>query len=257
MVLKKSPFPEESELLKCTVTSVQSHSVFVRIDEYGINGMIHISEVAPGRIRNMRDYVVEGKSVICKVLRVNPERGHVDLSLRRVSESQRRNKVNEMKKEKLAEKLIDVVASNLNTDSKKLYSEVSEKVQEHFYLLFECFNEIARGTFPVSELKLPKNVSDELKKVILDRLKPEVIVSKGKLSLSSYAPDGVEIIKNALKHAVDAGAEVKYLGGGCYFLSCRASSYKVAEAALNKSSEAALKYINSKHGSGEFSELKA
>jgi len=257
MVLKKSKFPEEGELLKCTVTSVQSHSVFVRIDEYGINGMIHISEIAPGRIRNIRDYVLEGKSVICKVLRVNPERGHVDLSLRRVSESQRRNKVNEMKKEKLAEKLVDVVASNLNTDSKKLYSDVSEKVQEHFYLLFECFTEITRGTFQISELKLPKNVSDELKKVILDRLKPEVIISKGKLSLLSYAPDGVEIIKATLKHAVDAGAEVKYLGGGNYALACKASSYKAAEAAIKKSAEAALNYIKSKHGFGEFAEFKA
>jgi len=150
--------PEEGELVKCTVTSVQSHSIFVRIDDYGINGMIHISEVAPGRIRNMRDYVVEGKSVICKVLRVNLERGHVDLSLRRVSESQRRNKVNEIKKEKLAEKLVEVVAFNLNMKSEELYSAISEKVHEHFYLLFECFSEVARGNFSISELKLPKNV---------------------------------------------------------------------------------------------------
>src|SRR3989338_9154007 len=98
MLAKKSGFPEESELVQCTVTSVQSHSVFVMIDEYGINGMIHISEVAPGRIRNIRDFVMEGKTVICKVLRVNAERGHVDLSLRRVSESQKRNKIAAVKK---------------------------------------------------------------------------------------------------------------------------------------------------------------
>ncbi|MAG16378.1 translation initiation factor IF-2 subunit alpha [Candidatus Woesearchaeota archaeon] len=256
MVLKKSGFPEESELVQCTITSVQSHSVFVRMDEYGINGMIHISEVAPGRIRNIRDYVVEGKSVICKVMRVNPERGHVDLSLRRVSESQRRNKVNEMKKEKLAEKLVDVVASNLNMEHKKLYPLISEKVNEHFYLLFECFTEIVRGSFSISELKLPKNISDELKKVILDRLKPEVIFSKGKLSLESYASDGVEIIKETLKKAVDAGAEVKCLGGGTYSLSCKASNYKDAEAALDKSAKAAISYIKSKNSDGEFSEIK-
>lgn len=250
-------FPEEGELLKCTITSVQSHSVFVRLDEYGMNGMIHISEVAPGRIRNMRDHVVEGKSVICKVLRVNPERGHVDLSLRRVSDSQRRNKISEMKKEALAAKILEVVASNLSIDSKKLYATVSDIVHEQFYLLFECFTEIAKGTFNISDLKLPKNISDELKKVILDRLKPEVIVSKGKLSLRSYAPDGVEVIKATLKHAAAAGAELKYLGGGYYSLACKASSYKAAEAALKKSADAALKYIESKHGFGEFSEAKA
>lgn len=257
MIEKKKGFPEEGELLQCTVTSVQSHSVFIRLDEYGINGMIHISEIAPGRIRNIRDYVMEGKSVICKVLRVNHERGYVDLSLRRVSESQKRNKINELKKEKLAEKLMEIVAENLSIDAEQLYATVSEKVKEHFYLLFECFTEVAKGTFQISELGLENRVADELKKVILDRLKPEVIVSKGKLKLQSYAPDGVEIVKTALKQAADAGAEVKYFGGGVYSVSCKAGNYKEAEVALNTAVDMALKYVKSKHGNGEFSEAEA
>lgn len=257
MAEQKKGFPEEGEILQCTVTSVQSHSIFVRIDDYGINGMIHISEVAPGRIRNIRDYVMEGKSVICKVLRVNPERGHVDLSLRRVSESQKRNKINELKKEKLAGKLVEVVAENLSMDAKQLYVAVSEKVKEHFYLLFECFTEVAKGTFSISELGLEKKIEDELKKVILDRLKPEVIVSKGKLKLQSYAPNGVEAVKAALKQAADAGAEVNYFGGGVYAISCKAGNYKEAEAALNKAAEKALKHMKSKQGTGEFSEAEA
>ncbi|MBI2664571.1 S1 RNA-binding domain-containing protein [Candidatus Woesearchaeota archaeon] len=249
-------FPDEGELVKCTVTSVQSHSVFVRMEEYGINGMIHISEVAPGRIRNIRDYVVEGKSVICKVLRVNPERGHVDLSLRRVSDSQRRNKIDELKKESLARKLVDVVASNLNMDSGKLFAHISEKIHQNFFLVFECFAEIARGNFSVSELELPKNVSDELKKVIADRLKPEVYVSRGKLKLQSFAPDGVKIIKSSLKKAADSGAAVAYLGGGKYSVACEASDYKKAEAALKKSVDAALAHIKSHKGMGEFAQDK-
>ncbi len=257
MVEQKKGFPEEGEILQCTVTSVQSHSIFVRLDEYGINGMIHISEVAPGRIRNIRDFVMEGKSVICKVLRVNPERGHVDLSLRRVSESQKRNKINELKKEKFAEKLLEVVAENLSIDAKLLHATVSEKVKEHFYLLFECFTEVAKGVFSISELGLEKRIADELKKVILDRLKPEVIVSKGKLTIQSYLPDGVEVVKAALKQAADTGAELKYFGGGVYAISCKAGNYKESEALLNKAAEKAMKYIKSKHGTGEFSEAEA
>src|SRR3989338_5359313 len=81
MLLKKEGFPEEDELVMCTVTQVQFHSVFVILDEYDKGGMIHISEVSPGRIRNIRDFVREGKKVVCKVLRVNKEKGHIDLSL--------------------------------------------------------------------------------------------------------------------------------------------------------------------------------
>jgi len=68
MLLKKEGFPEEDELVMCTITKVQFHSVFANLDDYGKNGMIHISEVSPGRIRNIRDFVKEGKKVVCKVL---------------------------------------------------------------------------------------------------------------------------------------------------------------------------------------------
>ena len=93
MLLKKEGFPEEDELVICTVTSVHHSSVFTNLDEYGRTGLIHISEISPGRIRNIRDYVVEGKKVVCKVLRVDKEKGHIDLSLRRVKEMQKKNKV--------------------------------------------------------------------------------------------------------------------------------------------------------------------
>ena len=55
--------PEEGELVLCTITKIFHHSVFANLDEFGKQGMIYISEVAPGRIRNLRDYVVENKNM--------------------------------------------------------------------------------------------------------------------------------------------------------------------------------------------------
>ena len=90
MLLRKAGFPEDSELVICTVTKINPGSVFVNIDEYDRSGLIHISEISPGRIRNIRDYVKEGKKVVCKVLHVDSNKGHIDLSLRRVSDGQRK-----------------------------------------------------------------------------------------------------------------------------------------------------------------------
>ena len=105
MLFKKQGFPEESESVLCTVTSVQYHSVFVDIDEYGKSGMIHISEVSPGRMRNIRDFVKEGKKIVCKVLRINEEKGYIDLSLRRVNESEKRRKIDDIKKSRMQKRL--------------------------------------------------------------------------------------------------------------------------------------------------------
>src|SRR3989338_6765190 len=111
MLLSKQGLPEEGDLLLCTVSNIQFHSVFVRLDEFGgKTAMIHISEIAPGRIRNIRDHVRENKKIVCKVLRIHPDRGHVDLSLRRVTENQRRLKINQIKQEQKAERIVEIVA---------------------------------------------------------------------------------------------------------------------------------------------------
>ena len=45
MFLKKNDFPEEDELVLCTVTNIFHHGAFVNVEEYGRSGMIHISEI--------------------------------------------------------------------------------------------------------------------------------------------------------------------------------------------------------------------
>src|SRR3989344_2821655 len=108
MLYKKPGRPEEGDLVLCTVKRILYHSVFVSIDEYSnLEGMVHISEIAPGRIRNLRDYVKEGKRIVCKVLKIDAQTGNIDLSLRRVGTGLRMKKVAEYKQEEKAEKLLE------------------------------------------------------------------------------------------------------------------------------------------------------
>ena len=74
---------EEGDVVLCTVERIVGTIVFVRIKGDG-EGSITMSEIAPGRIRNLRDYVVPKKKIVCKVLRISPNR-NTDLSLRRVT----------------------------------------------------------------------------------------------------------------------------------------------------------------------------
>src|SRR3989339_1873960 len=97
MLHHKKGYPEEEEIVFCKVTKIFPNSVFVEILEYGEQGLVHISEIAPGRIRNLRDYVSEGRQIVCKVLRIDRQRGHIDLSLRRVNSTQRGEKLEQIK----------------------------------------------------------------------------------------------------------------------------------------------------------------
>lgn len=227
MLLRKQGFPEEGEFVMCTVSSVQPNGVFVRLDEYDKVGMINISEVSPGRIRNIRDFVKEGKIIVCKVLRVNLERNHIDLSLRRVSEGMRRNKVNEIKQEQKSEKILEFMAKKLKMPPEKLYSDIFQKISKKYSSLNSCFEDVSADAFNLEEAGIDKKISADLTALIKERIKPTQIEVKKEISLSTYSPEGIEAIKSILMD-IEKYCDISYLGGGRYSLSIVSIDYKEA-----------------------------
>ncbi|MFC1704853.1 translation initiation factor IF-2 subunit alpha [Nanoarchaeota archaeon] len=254
MLLKKKGFPEEEEIVMCTVTKIHFHSVFVNLDEYGRSGLIHISEVSPGRIRNLRDFVVEGKKVVCKVLRIDRDKGHIDLTLRRVTEGQKRNKANEIKQEQKAEKIIEFVAKNLKKEKVPLYNQISEKVLAKYPGIYPAFEEVIKNDGLLKELGIPDDITKSLTEIIKQRIKEAEVQIGGELSLISYAPNGIEIIKEALKKAddVDKNITISYEGGGKYKIIVKAPDYKKAEKLLDVATKTAIEFINEHDGEGNF-----
>jgi small subunit ribosomal protein S1 len=75
------------QLLDGTVTNVVSFGAFVRIEE-GIEGLVHISELAEGSFLHPRNVVREGDIVRVRVLNVDPAKQRLGLSLRQVHDGQ-------------------------------------------------------------------------------------------------------------------------------------------------------------------------
>ena len=245
MFYNREGLPKEGEILICKVNKIQYHSVFVNIEEYkGKSGMIHISEISPGRIRNIRDYVKEGKIIVCKVLKVHKERGYIDLSLRRVNEGQRREKINLMKQEQKAEKIIEFVANNLNIDKKKLYEQVWNQINKDYEYIHDYFEDIVLGNAGF-DIKLDKKVKEELRKAIFERIRPPEIELKAQITINSYEPDGVAIIKDFFIKLDKECHDIKasYLGGGNYGISIKDEDYKSAESRLKLVKELAEKHF--------------
>lgn len=237
MFLKREGFPDEGEFINCLVTSVQYNSVFVNIEEYGgKSGLIHISEISPGRIRNIRDYVREGKMIVCKVIGVNEAKGHIDLSLRRVTEIQRRNKVAERKQEQKAEKIIEMLADELKEDAKKVYKTVSSVLFKEYDLLQYAFEDVVENNAKLTDFGLDKKYAKPLETIVKDKIKPSKVIIGGELEIKTYAPDGVEVVRKALMGAEKGyeSSDIKYLGAGKYRITVEAKEYKKAEPILKK-----------------------
>lgn len=255
MRYKKEGMPEEDELVLCTCTNVHHHSVFAKLDEYDKTGMIHISEVSPGRIRNLRDYVVEGKKMICKVLRIDKVKGHIDLSLRRVNEGQKRKKNDEIKQEQRAEKIIEGFAKANDLDENKIYDKISGAVFDKYEYIHECFNDVVDNKADLSKLAIENKISEGLTEFIKDKIKPPSVQISGDLMMISFNPEGVEDIKEAIKKSessIKGDFSIRYVGGGKYKVIVNSSNYKDAEKIMKKGIDTAIKFIEKKGGKASF-----
>lgn len=242
MLLKKTGFPQDEEFVLCTVTGINPHSVFCTLDEYGgRTGMIHISEIAPGRIKNIKEHVTIGKKIVTKVLQTNQERGHIDLSLRRVSEMQKRAKLNEIKQELLAEKMIEHAAKQQGLSLQQVFDKIAEKLIPEYGTIFFAFEQAAHDKINLEEI-IDKKTAKILTDIVKSRIKPPEVRISGTLHLSSYAPNGVQEIKDCLVNITDSGAGVKYLGAGGYLVEVIAEDYKTAEKKLKAGVENTEKF---------------
>ncbi len=253
MFYQKKGLPEDSEIVMCTVTNIQYSSVFVTIDDYKVSGMIHISEIAAGRIRNIRDYVKEGKKVVCKVLRVYHDKGHVDLSLRRVNERERKIKVNEAKFEQKAESIIHHVAKENKLEPRKLYDDVTKELFKSYAYLHHAFEDIVAENLSLSSIGIDKKIAAQIEELANQRFKPQSVEISGVLSLTSYESNGLDIVKDALIEAKKAGGvEINYLGGGKYNIVATAPNYKEAEPKLKLAVETAVQKMEKTKGYSDF-----
>jgi translation initiation factor 2 subunit 1 len=241
MLLKKTGLPQEDELVLCTVTAVQYHSVFCALDEYGRTGMIHISEVAPGRIRNIRDFVKEGKKIVCKVLRINVEKGHIDLSLRRVNENQKRQKLNQIKQEQLAEKIVEHAAKQHLKKPEEIYLALTKELVPKYGGLFPAFEEVSQDRLDLGKF-IDKKIAADIAAAIKQRITAKEVTIDGDLTLLSHAPNGIELVKDALKKAEAAAGKpvIRYKGAGTYHITVTSDDYKTAEKTLKAAVDAAL-----------------
>ena len=243
----------------CTVKKVFAQGAFMKLDEYGgKEGMVHISEVASGWIKNIRDYIREGQKGVCKVLDVDPKRKHVDLSLRRVKDSERRWKVQQLKREQRAEKLLELVAAKFEKSLDEAYDEVGFALQDKFGDIYSALESVVKDKSVLADVVKDRRWVDALSEVAASAIKPPSYKVVGHLDLSCTSSNGVEVIKSAMIDARDStkGNEVDvefyYVGSPRYRIEVTAPSYKAAENAMQKAVEDAIAAVEKAGGKGEF-----
>jgi translation initiation factor 2 subunit 1 len=258
MAVRQPEWPEAGDLIIATIQSVTDFGAYAKLDEYEKQGLLHISEISSSWIRNIRDFVREGQKLVLKVLRVDVEKGHIDLSLRRVTKRERIEKMMSWKKERKADTLLRSVAEKTGLSLEDVYEKAGAVVEKE-YGLYEGFEiAVKEGSEALTRIGVPDELAKVFAGVAQERIHVPMVKVKGIVEVSCQKPDGVKIIKEAFLAAKkaeksrDAKLRFYVIAAPKYAIEVLADNYKRAEDVLQKAAENVVSNVDKAGGHGVF-----
>ncbi len=253
----KKDYPEEGELIVGTVVKVQNFGAFVSLGEYpGREGFIHISEAATGWVKRIRNHIKEKQKVVCKVMHVDKAKDHVDLSLKRVNEHQKRDKIQEWKNTQKAVKLMEMVSKKIGKTIEQCYNDFGNELINKYGSLYAAFEECAYDVETLINDGFEGSWLKDFDLVSKDNISIPFVEIRGYLTVNSWLPDGVNYIRDALSNAElseyeDVEIKIKYVGAPQYMIKVKAPDYKIAEDQMKKAVERTKEHIKKYNGDCE------
>jgi translation initiation factor 2 subunit 1 len=241
------------------IDEIEDFGVFIDLLEYeDKRGLCHISEVASGWIKNVRDHVNVDQRVVAKVLDIDESSQQIDLSLKDVNDHQRKDKIQEWKSEQKADKWMGIAFGEDIDD--ETYAAIANELLAEFGSLYDGFEQAAIHGAEVLE---DTDLDDEERDVLVETARENVSVPyvnvTGYVDLECPSGEGVDVIKEALQAAEGNGEvpeevelEVTYVGSPEYRIQVKAPDYKTAESELEESAERARRVVADHGGTGRY-----
>lgn len=230
--MESTIIPEENEFVLATIRKIVPYGAFCTLTEYkNIEAFCHVSEVASRWIKNIHEFISENDKVVVKVLRVDREKGQIDVSLRRVNEEEKRNKLEFVKRTTRAEKLLQFALTQSKSPLK--LNELISKLNDVYGEAYSALENALENDEAFAEVHISNTLKKEIIDIVRKSIKKARISVSAKLTLKCFDNEGINHIKKALA-INEPEVSVLYLGAPHYKLEVFASEYKDANKKLEK-----------------------
>lgn len=254
-MVKRKGLPEWGELVLCTVDRITPFAAWCKLDEYEGEGMIHVSEVSGKWVHDIREFVKPKKQYVAKVVKVDYQKNLINLSLKRVSANDEKQKLNAYRREQRAEKMLELAAKELGKTLDQAYEEVGYLLREKFGELFVALEEAKESKENLIKKGVSKQWADAIFDIVEKNLQEKETVIKAELELKSYEADGIEKIKEILENLKQkTGANIKYISAPNYRIEIVGKDPKTMEKKLVQELEKVVKSV--KDGEASYKLIK-
>jgi translation initiation factor 2 subunit 1 len=254
----ENKYPEVDDLVTVQVKSIAEMGAYVSLLEYhNIEGMILLSELSRRRIRSINKLIRVGRQEIVVVLRVDKDKGYIDLSKRRVSPEDVARTEEKFNKSKAVHSIMRHVSETCGADVEQLYTQFGwplYKKYGHAYEAFKrCVASDAEADALVSEYGLSAEIKDALVKNIRRRLTPQPVKMRADVEVTCFSYEGVDAVRESLLAAQKVGNEetpvkIKLVAPPLYVMTTTVLEKEMGVELLNKAIEVAKEEITKRKG---------
>jgi len=215
----KERFPEMNEAVNTNVSSIGDMGAYVKLLEYNnVDGMILLSELSRRRIRSINKLVRVGRDECAVVVRVDQEKGYIDLSKRRLSDEEKVKCANKFEKAKHVNSIVKHTADLLGMQTNEELEDFMDKTAwtldaehhkagEPYKASYNCFKQAVDDPSILAKLDITDEQREMLLKTICQRLTPQAQKLRSEMEVTCYSYEGVDAIKAALRKGLEHSTE--------------------------------------------------
>ncbi|KAL9554871.1 hypothetical protein MBANPS3_002614 [Mucor bainieri] len=241
----ENEFPKVDDVVMVNVRQIADMGAYVKLLEYGDReGMILLSELSRRRIRSVQKLIRVGRDEVVVVLRVDEEKGYIDLSKRRVTPEDIIKCEEKYNKSKAVHSILRHVAEKNDMPLQDLYESIGWPLYKKFGHAYDAFKmAIVDSEAVFAGISMSEDVQKELLSIIKRRMTPHPVKIRAQLDLRCTGIDGVNAIKAALKAGESVGSEevpikITYLAAPFYVVTVDSLDKKLGFDIIEKSIEA-------------------
>ncbi|KAF2090820.1 hypothetical protein K490DRAFT_34307 [Saccharata proteae CBS 121410] len=232
-------YPEVESFVMVNVKQIAEMGAYVKLLEYdNIDGMILLSELSRRRIRSIQKLIRVGRNEVVVVLRVDKEKGYIDLSKRRVSPEDIVKCEERYNKSKMVHSIMRHVAEKTETPIEKLYEGIGWPLNRKYGHAVDAFKLSITNPDVWNEVNFPSEVvKTELHSYISKRLTPQPTKVRADVEVTCFGYDGIDAVKDALrtaeaKNTAETQVKVKLVSPPLYVLTSQCLDKTVGIAVL-------------------------
>jgi len=255
----ENQYPEVESLVMVNVRHIADMGAYVSLLEYNnIEGMILLSELSRRRIRSIHKLIRVNRQEVVLVLRVDRDKGYIDLSKRRVAPEDIIKCEDRYNKAKHVHAVLRHIAESRKLYLEDLYEKVGWPLYRkygHAYDAFKLALQVDDGLEedPFNSVDIPEDLKDDIKTYIRRKLAPQPVKIRSDIEVSCFTYEGIDAIREALfaGMALSTGStqiKIKLIAPPIYVLSCMTLEKELGIDLLSKAIDTIRDRITEKGG---------